>query len=132
MGYLINKALGRAIAMPERAENHGHQRLPTGNPNPLQAGYAQVDPLHENILPAAGHFTPALRYPVSRILDQVGSPVARRTAESGKVDASPDDLTGASELATLAAAERSQDREPSTSYQAQGRGYRPAVAIPGR
>jgi hypothetical protein len=30
--------------VPERAENCGHQRSPTGNPNDLQPGHAQVDP----------------------------------------------------------------------------------------
>jgi hypothetical protein len=54
---------------------------------------------------------------ISTTWRDVTSAAARRRAEPGKVDASPQDLAGPSELATLAAAERSQDREPSTPYQ---------------
>jgi hypothetical protein len=33
--------------VPERAENYGHRRAPTGNPNGLRAGHVQVDSLPE-------------------------------------------------------------------------------------
>ena len=35
------------MSVPERAENCGQQRSPTGNPNGIRRGYAQVDPLPE-------------------------------------------------------------------------------------
>jgi hypothetical protein len=38
---------GRAISVPEPAENHGRQRSSTDTANGLGAGHAQVDPLRE-------------------------------------------------------------------------------------
>jgi hypothetical protein len=37
----------RAMSVPERAENCGHQWSPTGTVNGLRSGQAQVDPLRE-------------------------------------------------------------------------------------